>query len=51
MGAFLFGLVILFGQLIFALGAFMDNKLVMYAGRFVFGLVVLLIYTREVLCE
>ncbi|KAL5253819.1 hypothetical protein ACHWQZ_G013556 [Mnemiopsis leidyi] len=38
LGAFLFGLVITIGQIIFAAGAYLNNRYVMYAGRFVFGL-------------
>lgn len=38
LGAFIFGFVIMVGQIIFALGAYLDSKYVMYAGRFVFGL-------------
>eukprot|EP00116_Pleurobrachia_bachei_P010180 sb/3470442/ len=38
LGAFLFGVVVTVGQLVFALGAYIDSKAVMYAGRFIFGL-------------
>ena len=37
LGAFLFGLMVTIGQVIFAAGAYLDNRYVMYAGRFVFG--------------